>query len=87
MSKPNEVPVTEPGASGGGGLRSIVVIAGGTFGIQAMLLVTGIISARLLGVEGRGQIALVSAAPCSWRASPWRARCPSPCHSCSPARG
>jgi len=62
VSKPNEVPVTEPGASGGGGLRSIVVIAGGTFGIQAMLLVTGIISARLLGVEGRGQIALVSAA-------------------------
>lgn len=43
------------------GLRSIAVIAFGTFGVQAMILVTGIISARLLGVEGRGQVALVAA--------------------------
>ena len=33
----------------------------GTFGLQALTLVTGIIIARMLGVEGRGQIALVFA--------------------------
>ncbi len=49
------------GGTAAGGLRSIAVIAVGTFGVQAMILVTGIISARLLGVEGRGQIALVAA--------------------------
>lgn len=44
-----------------GGLRTILVIAGGTAAVQGMTLVTGIISARLLGVDGRGQIALVAA--------------------------
>jgi O-antigen/teichoic acid export membrane protein len=37
------------------------VIVGGSFAVQAMALATGIIMARLLGVEGRGQIALVAA--------------------------
>lgn len=49
------------GEKASSGLRSIAVIAIGTFGVQAMILVTGIISARLLGVEGRGQVALVAA--------------------------
>ena len=38
------------------------LIVGFTLGIQLMLLVTGVLTARLLGVEGRGQVALVAAA-------------------------
>ncbi len=37
------------------------MIVAGTFGLQGLTMVTGIISARLLGVEGRGQVALVFA--------------------------
>lgn len=48
-----------PGAGRGG--RALITIATGTIGVQAMALITGIISARLLGVEGRGQIALIVA--------------------------
>lgn len=33
----------------------------GSFGVQLMTAVTGILSARMLGVEGRGQLALVAA--------------------------
>ena len=45
--------------SGGGG--GLLLMVGGTFVTQAMLLGTGIVTARLLGVEGRGQVALVLA--------------------------
>lgn len=38
-----------------------LIVVGGTFGLQALTMVTGIISARLLGVEGRGEVALVFA--------------------------
>jgi O-antigen/teichoic acid export membrane protein len=40
---------------------AFLLILGGTFGLQAMIMVSGIITARLLGVQGRGQIALVFA--------------------------
>ena len=40
---------------------TLLLIVVGTFGLQALTMVTGIISARLLGVEGRGQVALVFA--------------------------
>lgn len=40
---------------------SLLVMVGGTFVVQAMGLATGIVTARLLGVEGRGQVALVLA--------------------------
>ncbi|WP_203336327.1 lipopolysaccharide biosynthesis protein [Nocardioides limicola] len=40
---------------------TFLVVVMGTFGLQGLTLVTGIISARLLGVEGRGQVALVFA--------------------------
>ncbi len=45
-----------------GGLGTVALIATATLGVQAMTVLTGIISARLLGVEGRGQLALVAAA-------------------------
>jgi O-antigen/teichoic acid export membrane protein len=60
MGQEDHVDHRAPGATRSG-LRAIAVIALGTFGVQAMILVTGIISARLLGVEGRGQVALVAA--------------------------
>lgn len=40
---------------------AFLLILTGTFGLQAMIMVCGIITARLLGVQGRGQIALVFA--------------------------
>ena len=40
---------------------AFLLILGGTFGLQAMIMICGIITARLLGVQGRGQIALVFA--------------------------
>ena len=45
----------------GDGAAGLLLMVGGTFVTQAMLLGTGIITARLLGVEGRGQVALVLA--------------------------
>ena len=45
-------------AGGGGGL---LLMVGGTAVTQVMALGTGIVTARLLGVEGRGQVALVIA--------------------------
>ncbi|HWM75230.1 MAG TPA: oligosaccharide flippase family protein [Nocardioides sp.] len=44
-----------------GDRSAFVLIVSGTFGLQALIMVTGVITARLLGVEGRGQIALVFA--------------------------
>ncbi len=44
-----------------GDRSTFVLIVAGTFGLQALTMVTGVITARLLGVEGRGQIALVFA--------------------------
>ena len=44
------------------GASGFLVIVTGTFGVQLMALGTGIVTARLLGVEGRGQVALVVAA-------------------------
>lgn len=38
---------------------TFLLMVGATFGVQALALVTGIIIARVLGVEGRGLIALV----------------------------
>ncbi len=40
---------------------TFLLILGATFGLQLLTLVTGIIMARLLGVEGRGVVALVLA--------------------------
>lgn len=40
---------------------AFLLVVVGTFGLQALTMVTGVITARLLGVEGRGQIALVFA--------------------------
>jgi O-antigen/teichoic acid export membrane protein len=45
-----------------GGVRdrwAFLVVVFGTFGLQGLTLVTGVLAARLLGVEGRGQVALV----------------------------
>ncbi|MCW2767680.1 MAG: Polysaccharide biosynthesis protein [Nocardioides sp.] len=59
--------VTEPGSEPGqqpSQLRDryvVLLIVGGTFGLQGLTLVTGVLSARMLGVEGRGQVALVFA--------------------------
>ncbi|GAA4672594.1 oligosaccharide flippase family protein [Nocardioides nanhaiensis] len=50
------------GESPRSGASGFIVIVAGTFGVQLMALGTGIITARLLGVEGRGQVALVVAA-------------------------
>lgn len=44
------------------GLSTVLLIATATLGVQMMTVVTGIISARVLGVEGRGQLALAVAA-------------------------
>ena len=44
-----------------GDRSTFLLIVTGTFGLQALTMVTGIITARLLGVEGRGQVALVFA--------------------------
>jgi O-antigen/teichoic acid export membrane protein len=44
-----------------GDRSTFLLIMTGTFGLQALTTVSGIITARLLGVEGRGQIALVFA--------------------------
>lgn len=41
--------------------RAAIILLGGTFGLQALTVVTGIVTARLLGVEGRGETALVFA--------------------------
>lgn len=43
------------------GAGTALLIVGATFGLQGLTMVTGIISARILGVEGRGAIALVVA--------------------------
>lgn len=40
---------------------SALLVVGGGFLVQGLLTVTGVISARLLGVEGRGELALVVA--------------------------
>jgi O-antigen/teichoic acid export membrane protein len=40
---------------------AFLLVVTGTFGLQALIMVTGVITARLLGVEGRGQVALVFA--------------------------
>lgn len=40
---------------------AFVLVVAGTFGLQALTMVTGIITARILGVEGRGIVALVFA--------------------------
>lgn len=40
---------------------AFLIVVGGTFGLQALTMVTGIILARILGVEGRGLAALVFA--------------------------
>ena len=45
----------------GGGLGGVLLMVGGTLATQVMALGTGIVTARLLGVEGRGQVALVMA--------------------------
>ncbi|TNM44117.1 hypothetical protein FHP29_05240 [Nocardioides albidus] len=45
----------------GRGLTTVALIAVATLGVQAMTLLTGVVSARLLGVEGRGQLALIAA--------------------------
>lgn len=46
----------------GSGLLTVLLVGCATVGVQALTVVTGVISARLLGVEGRGQLALVAAA-------------------------
>lgn len=40
---------------------SFLIVIVGTFGLQGLTMVTGIITARLLGADGRGQVALVFA--------------------------
>lgn len=40
---------------------AFLVVIVGTFGLQGLTMVTGIITARLLGADGRGQVALVFA--------------------------
>ena len=45
----------------GGGMGGVLLMVGGTLATQVMALGTGIVTARLLGVEGRGQVALVMA--------------------------
>ena len=42
-------------------LRAAMVMAAGMLSVQVLLAVSGILSARMLGVEGRGQFALVMA--------------------------
>ena len=62
-------PTTGPPAGGllgrlrprGGGVGGVLLMVGGTLATQVMALGTGIVTARLLGVEGRGQVALVMA--------------------------
>lgn len=39
----------------------MIIVVGATLGLQGLTMITGIITARLLGVEGRGAIALVFA--------------------------
>jgi O-antigen/teichoic acid export membrane protein len=41
--------------------RSAVILIGGTFGLQALIMASGILTARLFGIEGRGIVALVFA--------------------------
>ncbi|MGJ9412770.1 oligosaccharide flippase family protein [Aeromicrobium sp. CF4.19] len=56
--------VWRPGAPAPRQIRdrfAFLLIVGATFGLQALTLVTGIIIARTLGVEGRGTVALVFA--------------------------
>ncbi|EFQ82066.1 polysaccharide biosynthesis protein [Aeromicrobium marinum DSM 15272] len=50
-----------PAPRGPGTARTAVVVIVGTFGLQALTTVTGIVTARILGVEGRGVVALVFA--------------------------
>ena len=40
---------------------TVIIVVGATLGLQGLTMITGIITARLLGVEGRGVIALVFA--------------------------
>ena len=42
-------------------LTAAVELAAGALGVQFLLAVSGILSARMLGVEGRGQVALIMA--------------------------
>lgn len=41
--------------------HALLIVATGTIGLQALTMVSGIITARILGVEGRGVVALVFA--------------------------
>lgn len=52
---------TGPDARQSGTARTAIVVVVGTFGLQALTTVTGIVTARILGVEGRGVVALVFA--------------------------
>lgn len=40
---------------------TFLIVVAGTFGLQALMVVVGVVTARLLGVEGRGTVALVFA--------------------------
>ncbi|HUS21495.1 MAG TPA: oligosaccharide flippase family protein [Aeromicrobium sp.] len=42
------------------GLNPAIIVAVGTVSMQVLMAVSGIIGARMLGVEGRGQVALVA---------------------------
>ncbi|MGH3414192.1 MAG: lipopolysaccharide biosynthesis protein [Marmoricola sp.] len=46
---------------GGNRLFMVMLLVGSSLGVQALMTVNGIISARMLGVEGRGVVALVVA--------------------------
>lgn len=59
---PGEPAAPPAGAVAESGRSGFWLIIGFTAAVQLMLLATGVITARLLGVEGRGQVALVAAA-------------------------
>lgn len=56
---PDERPAAVAGTSRGG--FTFLLIVGATFGVQFLILASGVISARVLGVEGRGVVALAMA--------------------------
>lgn len=62
MSDTTEKTASTPAAKAASGLSTLGSIAVATLGVQAMTLLTGIISARVLGVQGRGELALAVAA-------------------------
>lgn len=43
----------------GGDKTAVLLVVTGTFGLQGLTMVSGVIAARMLGVEARGQVALV----------------------------